>query len=87
MVLEDAPRKLTRLEILDDWPPDFDKPSRTTVFKWLTRAGDRGLLAHAGTGRRSDPFRYWLPEKEAAWKANPLYELFKDDPDLLEPPW
>ena len=29
------------------------------------------------TGLRGDPFRYWLPEREAVWKADPLYELFE----------
>jgi hypothetical protein len=28
-------------------------------------AGER--LRCAGSGRRSDPFRYWLPEREPVW--------------------
>lgn len=77
LALDDAPRKLTRAEILADWPPDFDKPKRTTLWRWLDRAVDRGLLARDGTGRKSDPFRYWLPEREAVWKQDPLYQLFE----------
>ena len=34
------------------------------------------LIAREGTGHKSDPLRYWLPEREAAWRAsNPLYDL------------
>jgi hypothetical protein len=39
MTLDDAPQKLTRLDILDDWPPDFDKPNAATLAKWLSRWG------------------------------------------------
>jgi hypothetical protein len=78
MVLEDAPRKLTRLEILNEWPADFDKPSAKTLWKWLTRAVDGGLVACEGSGRKRDPFRYWLPERLAAWrKKNPFQEVLE----------
>jgi hypothetical protein len=74
MVLSDAPQKLTRLDILDEWPPDFDKPNAVTLSKWLNRAVERSLIAREGTGRKSDPFRFWLPEREEVWKQNFLYE-------------
>src|SRR5438876_1660194 len=35
MVLEDAPQKLTRLDILDEWPADFAKPDPVTLWRWL----------------------------------------------------
>jgi hypothetical protein len=33
----------------------------------------RGFVLHDGSGRKSSPFRYWLPEKEAQWLQDPLY--------------
>jgi hypothetical protein len=39
LVLEDAPQKLTRQDILDEWPPDFERPERTTLWRWLDRGG------------------------------------------------
>ena len=77
MVLEDATQKLTRQEILDDWPADFAKPETTTLWRWLKRALQMTLIASDGTGRKNKPFRYWLPQNEAEWKKNPLYGLFE----------
>jgi hypothetical protein len=37
----------------------------------------RGLIAVEGAGRKADPFRYWLPEREAVWKEDPFYEIFE----------
>jgi hypothetical protein len=78
MVLEDAPQKLTRQDILAEWPPDFDKPNPTSLWRWLDRAVQRGLVACEGTGRKRDPFRYWLPEREAVWKQDPFYNLLEE---------
>ena len=38
---------------------------------------EHGLIACEGAGRKADPFRYWLPEREAVWKEDPLYEIFE----------
>ena len=53
-----------------------------------------GRVLQDGAGRKSDPYRYWLPGMEEKWRANPSYldelpslELLRggDDPeDLLE---
>jgi hypothetical protein len=77
LVLEDAPQKLTRRDILAEWPPDFAKPHPAKLWRWLDAAVQRGLLACEGSGRKKDPFRYWLPAREAVWKQDPLYELFE----------
>jgi hypothetical protein len=78
MVLEDASQELTRRDILDDWPEDFAKPNSGTLWRWLGRAVAAGLVQSAGTGRKADPFRYWLPGAEERWRAeNPLYDLFQ----------
>src|SRR5262245_15858029 len=78
MVLENAPQKLTRLEILGEWPPDLDKPSASNLAKWLARSVLRGLVTLEGNGRRANPFRYWLPEREAVWKQGPLYDVLEE---------
>jgi hypothetical protein len=77
MVLEDAHHKLTRQEILDQWPADFDKPTSHTLWRWLSHAVDGKLIASEGKGSKRDPFHYWLPHREEAWKTDPLYELHK----------
>jgi uncharacterized protein (DUF1501 family) len=35
---------------------------------WLNRALASQWIAREGTGRKADPFRYWLPEKVAEWR-------------------
>jgi hypothetical protein len=78
MVLEEARHKLNRTEILSHWPEEYDKPNPATLWKWLDRAVATGMLSHDGTGRRNDPFRYWLPEREAVWKDDPIHQLFEE---------
>ncbi len=77
MVLEDASCKLTRQQILAQWPADFDRPNPATLWKWLNRWLDAQMIARDGTGRKNDPFQYWLPEREAAWNADPVYQLLE----------
>jgi hypothetical protein len=71
-VLEDAAGKLTRREILAEWPDDLERPDGTTVWQWLQRAVARGLVRQEETGRKNDPFRYWLPGQEAKWRRRPV---------------
>jgi hypothetical protein len=87
MIFEDAPQKLTRQDILNEWPADFDKPCPITLRKWLERAVDRSLLACEGSGRKSDPFRYWFPKTEEIWKQNPLYEVLEEEARVLNLPF
>lgn len=86
-VLEEATRKLTRRDILDEWPPDFQKPGITALTAWLKRAAGVGMVACEGSGKKRDPFRYWLPEREAVWKQDPLYELFEGQQQELKLPF
>jgi hypothetical protein len=87
--LREARSKLTRQEILDRWSADYPKPDATTLWRWLSRAVAQGIVRQEGTGRPRDPFRYWLPEREAflrpqgasdealrAWNARCLAEAF-----------
>jgi hypothetical protein len=48
MIFEDTPQKLTREDILGEWPTDFDRPSASTLRSWLDRAVARSLVACAG---------------------------------------
>jgi hypothetical protein len=79
MVLEDAHHPLTRREILADWPPDFPRPGDSTLWSWLSRAVEQGLLCSEGTGRKSDPFRYWLAANEAKWQHDLKYLFYQND--------
>ncbi len=75
MVLEDAPQKLTRQDILDEWPADFPKPAIQTLWTWLDRGVKDKLIQVEGSGRKNDPLRYWLAVAEERWKQDPFYEL------------
>jgi hypothetical protein len=87
-VLDEAPQKLTRLDILDEWPPDHEKPGRVTLVAWLNRALERSLLAREGAGKKSDPYRYWLPEREEVWKKTiPLYDFVEEQNRVLNLPF
>lgn len=83
VVLEDAAGKLTRREILAQWPADYPRPADTSLYCWLCRAAGLGLIAQGGAGRRNDPFRYWLPGHELPTAAAAT------DPDeiVLENTW
>ena len=77
MIFDDARQKLSRIEILDEWPADFDKPSPTALRGYLDHAVKHSLLACEGSGRKSDPFVYWFPKNEEKWKQDPFYEVFE----------
>jgi len=89
-VLSEAHSKLTRQEILDLWPADYQKPPSVTLWRWLGRAVSQGLLRQQGAGHNNDPFRYWLPAREdmmrpdggtpeemEAWNNRFVTELFE----------
>ena len=63
-ILADAPKGLTRQELLETWPA-AQPPNRVTLWRWLDRAVAEAQLARGGTGRRANPYRYWLPEVSA----------------------
>jgi hypothetical protein len=75
LVFEDAAHELTRQEILAQWPTTYPAPNAQTLWRWLTQAQQRGLIATTGNGRRADPYRYFLPEKLAQWQTDPMWEL------------
>ena len=87
MVLDDAPQKLTRLDILDEWPADFAKPAPITLWRWLESAVAANLVKVEGKGSKSDPFRYWLAEAEARWREDPFYEVMEQQRRDLKLPF
>jgi hypothetical protein len=90
LLLEGAHGKLTRQDLLDGWLPDFQPaPDGSTLNRWLVRAVKSGQVCRDGSGRRNEPFRYWLPQREdflrpdggsveamQAWNDRCLAELF-----------
>jgi hypothetical protein len=74
--------KLPRREILYRWP-DAERPDKVTLSRWLERALDLGLVRRDGRGRRSHPYRYWLPEMEEPWRQDPIASLLM--PELAAP--
>ena len=64
MVLEDASKRLTRRQILKQWPQDYAAPNDVTLWRVLQRAVSMGRALQEGRGRRNDPYRYWLPGRE-----------------------
>jgi hypothetical protein len=72
MMLEDASNPPTRLELLEDWPQDYDTPSRTTLGRWLSQATEQNLVDRHGTGRHHNPYRYWLKGKELGDRLPPM---------------
>lgn len=63
-ILGRATQKFTQQAILDRWPVEDSRPDRSTLARWLQRATQQGLVCCSGTGFRSNPLVYWLPERE-----------------------
>jgi hypothetical protein len=64
IVLEAASERLTQQQILEQWPEHYTKPNITTVYRALRLAGIQGKVMQVGSGRRNDPYRFWLPGRE-----------------------
>jgi hypothetical protein len=82
--LTGAAGKLTRREVLDHWPDDGGTPAETSLRRWLEKAVGRGLVRQEGAGVRGSPRRYWLPEMEEKWNADPMYRMHEQDRRALE---
>jgi hypothetical protein len=78
-----APLKWTRTDHLQNWPEE-QPPDKLTLIRWLEKAVELGLLRKDGRGRRTHPFRYWLPEREEAWRHDPIACLHM--PEFRDPP-
>lgn len=67
--------------------PGFDLPACTTLWRLLGRAVEQGVVLREGSGRKNDPRRYWLREREAAWEQDPLYALMQEQRETLKLPF
>jgi hypothetical protein len=54
-----------------------------SVGRWLERAVEMGLLRKDGMGKRNRPYGYWLPEREEAWRQDPIAAALM--PELFRP--
>jgi hypothetical protein len=83
-VLAEAMAKLTRQEIRERWL-EGGPPAETTLRRWLAESAARGWVCVDGLGSKEFPLRYWLPDREEAFKAaNPLYDLLEQDRAVRE---
>jgi hypothetical protein len=78
LVLESAAGKLTATQIERAWPADFPRPSRTTLWRLLGQAVAQKQLCRSGSGGNGDAFLYWLAEKEARFRADPLQQMLEE---------
>lgn len=59
-ILAAAPQPLSRDQLLSAWPAAFVKPSAVTLYRWLEKDVQQGVLKRAGRGTRAEGFRYSL---------------------------
>ncbi len=71
LVLEDAMERLTQKQIMEEWPDDYPKPDLSTLYRALQHGVQQGLVEIDGQGRRSKPFRYWLPSMAEGFQPGP----------------
>ena len=82
-VLDEAPHKLTRAQVLMRWPTDETPPSEQTLWRWLNQSVADGLLCRDGAGNRGDPYYYWLPGKLEEWERDPLFGPLQRQLEML----
>jgi hypothetical protein len=71
LVLGDANEPLTQKKIRQAWPDDFARPDRSTIVRLLGRGLEENRIRRKGTGRKNDPYRYWMPEAEDRFNPGP----------------
>jgi hypothetical protein len=81
-MLAEATWKYTRREVRRRWPGE-ERPDMVSVGRWLERAVEMGLLRKDGMGKRNRPYGYWLPEREEAWRQDPIAAALM--PELFRP--
>ena len=54
---------LTRPDLLTHWPATRSVPHPGTLWRWLQRALELGLVEMSGAGTKGDPLRFWLSER------------------------
>lgn len=51
-------------EIWEQWLADLPPPSLPTLYRWLQRTVEQGLVLRDRTGRRNAPYRHWVKGQE-----------------------
>ena len=57
------------------------------MWTWLSRAVADGLIKVEGTGRKANPFRYWLQSTEERWRQDPLHDFLEQQARELKLPF
>jgi AAA domain len=57
-VLGSAAGPLTRQQLVALWPTDSVRPHEATLWRWLDRAVELGLVERVGKGTKGEPYRY-----------------------------
>jgi hypothetical protein len=83
-MLEDSRRAPTRQTLLEGWLEDFEKPSRSTLNRWLERAVKEKLIVRVGSGRQHDAFRYALPGQKVGPAQPSPDEVFAAAHEVLK---
>jgi hypothetical protein len=81
-LLASSCRKLTRSEIRFAWPQG-DVPANATLWYWLEKARERGLVQRDGDGCKGRPYRFWLPECEEEIQSDVVNQLLEELPRCL----
>jgi hypothetical protein len=45
-----------------------EKPAAVTLYEWLNRAFEEKLVRREGAGRKADPYRYRLENKDSKYR-------------------
>lgn len=61
-----AGKPLTRQELLEQWPANRGVPHAGTLWRWLRRALELGLVAMTGSGTKLEAFRFGLRKRQKA---------------------
>jgi hypothetical protein len=61
------PRKMTQLQLLEQWPKGQGRPNPALLDACLERAAAEGRLQREGSGQRRDPVRYFFAGLDAIW--------------------
>ena len=82
-ILAKRKKSSTHQELLMDWPPDQERPSAAMLYAWLNRAFDEKRLRRQGNGRKDDPYRYRLENKDDEYRDRGELPPLRDLPPLF----
>ena len=74
-LLENATKRLSRHDILAQWPDPDTAPAKHTLCKWLDQLVKDGRVLRDGHGTKREPYEYSLPGMLDKWHANFLADL------------